>query len=157
MFGVPGTPFGFCGRGAPCGNNDPTGGCIYANASGLGGKLLASGSTSVAMNDLRFVGHQLHANVLCVLIMSPQQQSPIAVGNALTIIGSPAYRFETTNAVNGVIEYGSGLRALSSTRFGVAPTDGQTWYYWMWLRDPGGPCSGAVQNYTNAWAVVYTN
>ncbi|MBI5433350.1 MAG: hypothetical protein HZA52_11025 [Planctomycetes bacterium] len=156
-FGLAGKPFGFCASGSPCANDYATGGCAYSTTTGLGGRLLGWGSSSVASDDLRLVGYQLNANTSGILVLSATGQAPFVSGNGLSVLCSPSHRFALTPATNGVIDYGPGLVALTFQRFGIAITPGQTWHYQMWFRNPAGPCTGEVHNWTNGYAVTYSN
>ena len=149
----------FCfgdGTGTPCPCNNPSApgageGC--ANSSGLGGLLVASGSNSVAADDL----------VMDASNLLPSQ---------------PALLFAGNNAINGGdgVTFGDGLRCAgqSVVRLGVRIPDaggGATWgpglrasggwgsgdvrHFQGWYRDPvGGPC-GSGFNLTNGLSVTF--
>lgn len=148
-----GTPFCFgdgSGIACPCGNfGIPGAGC--ADAVGGSGVLSASGSDSMAADDL----------------------GP----NAVIPPGQPALLFVGTNALNGGfgVPFGDGLRCAGGivVRLGIQTPNvsgiatwgpglgatggwaaGDTRYFQVWYRDPNGPC-GSGFNLTNGVELLF--
>src|SRR5690606_13801660 len=118
-----------------------------AHSGGVGGRLVASGTTSVAADDLRFTAHDLP-------------------------VGQPVLLFAGDNAVAGGAGavFGDGLRCAGGNvvRLGVRTANAQGLAFWgpgivgqagwsagdvrvlqAWFRDPPGPCSSSF-NLTHA-------
>jgi len=143
--------FCHCDSSAPCGNEDPFGGCL--SGSGRGASLIAFGSTSVASDDLIFQATFLPPSVAGLLFMSSGTRPPLLFGNGQLCIGGPghtSFRFPAHFAdSSGCLQEGPGIAAQAGTI-----TAGSTWYFQTWFRDTSGPC-GASSNTTNGVAVTF--
>lgn len=77
----------FCSQGSPCSNNYSTGGC--KNSTGLGGRLLGGGSSSIYMDDLEFAVGQLPSQTFGVLFYGLAKRTvPVVMGAGLRCTGS---------------------------------------------------------------------
>lgn len=152
------TPYCFCPAPlGPCGNNDPTAGCI--NSTGVGGLLTATGTSSVANDDLVLTGTQLPPNKLLVMLMSPVSVAPVPFYNGLRCVGGPPLFRHPGQVISatGTVTYGPGLSAFTLANFGplgwILP--GSTFHFQDWHRDSTVPC-GLKANLTNAVQVTFT-
>jgi hypothetical protein len=139
--------FGAC----PCGNESPAGsdeGCL--NSTGGGGRLDASGSTSVVYDDLTLIASQLPPGTAGFFLQGPALASTPFGDGILCFAPASARRLMSVTA-------GSGGEALSQ---GSIATEGQvgagrTFYYQLWYRDGSGPC-GQASNVTSALQVPWS-
>ncbi len=151
------TPFCFGdGSGTPCPcSNDGMPGKGCANASGDGSQLTASGSGSIAANDLVLTADNLplSSNNFCLFYQGSGQingglGNPF--GDGLRCANSNVVRIQLVASVGG----------LASTSVSISGTGGAsigtTLYYQAWYRSPGGPC-GSSFNLTNGLAVTWQN
>lgn len=145
----------FCASGAPCGNTSATSGCI--NGSGQGALLSASGTASVALDDLALTASQMPPNVFGIVFMGPNA-AQMPFGNGLLCIGASGLkRFPVhSSGATGSFSQGPGLAAFTHAHFGFASwiSAGQTWRFQAWFRDSQGPC-GASSNFSNGISVTY--
>jgi hypothetical protein len=145
------------GSACPCGNDDPLAGC--ANTTGFGGRLAASGSTSVAADDIEIFAFQIPANHNGRFYMS-QITAQVPFGDGFVCAGGggyPSFRFPlATSGPAGAFMTPEHLIAFCNTHFvasgHIAP--GATWHFQVWYRDPSGPC-GSNFNTTNSTSVVF--
>lgn len=146
---VIGQPFCFCPAAlAPCGNPSLVGGC--SNSTGLGALLGASGSSSVANDDLVLVASQLPPSRPSLFFFGTVPVGPLPFGDGLRCAGGSIKRFGLgLNSPAGLKVSGTGICAA----FGILP--GMSPVFQVWTRDPGGPC-GTNFNTTNAYQVVFT-
>jgi len=148
-----GTAYCF-GVNCPCGNDDPTGGCI--NTSGVGAQLAALGSASVAAGDLAFRASRLPTASLSLLVISPNQRNiPFDDGRLCVGPGMVRMRSHNNSAQSGSVTFDN-LYATCAT-YGTVPGAGQTWNAQVWYRDTDhqGVCGGRA-NLTNAYTVTLT-
>jgi len=148
---------GYCfgdgsGSSCPCGNNGGAGeGC--ANSGGTGGLVWASGSDSVAADDLTFSASGLLPLQPALLFAGHNAingGNGIPFGDGLRCAGQSVVRLGVeTPDPNGDADWGPGLGALGGW------ISGDTRYFQVWYRDPGGPC-GSGFNLTNGVEVTFT-
>jgi len=147
-----GTCFGDGSNGpCPCANAGGIGeGC--KNSTGAGGKLAATGSTSVSANDLVLVATQLKPNALSVALQgSAVLAVPRIYGDGLRCVGGTLKRLATGSASpDGTATFGPGLAARGGW------TSGALFGFQVYHRDPTGPC-GSGFNATPAVVVTFTN
>ena len=141
-------PYGFCHNGGTCGNADPDAGCV--NSTGQGALLTATGSSSVASDDLVLTTTQMPNNTFGIVFMG-STKSQIFLGDGLRVAGGQIIR--VTGAINsgpgGQLIYGPGIAAGQA-----AITSGTTWNFQTWFRDNGGPC-GQGTNLSNGMSVSF--
>jgi hypothetical protein len=136
----------------PCGNPGAEGhGC--AGSTGAGALLEAEGSASLSAGDLVLLGSDLR----------PSQPGLYFQGDAAVDGGDGApfgdgLRCAGTNVVRLEVRTADAGGASSTTvdlglEGGAAP--GDTRFYQLWTRDPGGPC-GSGFNTTNGLRVEWT-
>ena len=151
------TPFCFCPAPlGPCGNNDATAGC--RNSTGVGGLLSASGTSSVASDNLVLTATQLPLFKSGLLFQGATAIAGIPFFDGRRCVGAPIFRYLGTNSgAVGSVSYGPGLVAYSVANFPVVGwiTIGSTWNFQYWHRDTALPC-GTKANVTNAVAVSFT-
>ncbi len=148
------SPFGI-GNGTPapcpCGNNSTLGrtqGC--AQFSGIGGELIANGSTLAAADDLTLTAHNLPPFNFGILFNGTTVNPMGAwIGDGLLFAGGPLTRF-SVQASDGLgrATWGPGLIAAHPW------LTGQTYHYQVWFRDHNGPC-GSGYNTTNGLSVTF--
>jgi hypothetical protein len=151
------TPFCFCPAPlAPCGNTDASAGC--KNSTGVGGLLSASGTTSIASDNLVLSATQLPAFKPGLMFQGATAIAGAPFFDGRRCVGAPIFRHPVTNSgATGSVSYGPGLVAYSIANF--APpgwiTLGSTWNFQYWYRDTALPC-GNKANVTNAVAATFT-
>jgi hypothetical protein len=146
----PGEPYCF-GSSCPCGNDSPTAGCT--NATGSGALLHASGTASLASDDLALTVSGSVPQQFGILYMG-QATTMLPFGNGHRCVDSGAggiHRFPAMQAnaagtygMNNVVSFANGTFPPSG-----ALLPGDTWNFQGWYRDPGGPCGGGF-NLSNA-------
>lgn len=134
----------------PCGNSAAPGqGC--RNSTGQGAALHAVGTTSIAADDLLFVGEMMPPNTPVLLFYGEDPVGPIPFGDGLRCAGTNVVRIGTKITDGwGVAQWGSGLAGS----LGWSPGDvifAQDWY-----RDPAGPC-GSGFNLSNGLKIEFSN
>ena len=151
----PGTPYCF-GVGCPCGNDDPTAGCI--NSTGAGALLDGFGTSSVAAGDLGFSVTQLAPNKVMLVALSDQQgNKPFFDGN-LCLGGTIRRLWKHFNSgANGQVQIPDvpNLFAIGQPFITFAP--GETWNFQVWFRDspPTSSTCGKKANLTNGYSVTF--
>lgn len=149
-----GDPYCF-GTECPCGNNDPTAGCV--NSTGFGALLSATGSESVLADDAVFTATSVPASSVSLLVMSmSKDQRPFFDGTMC--IGSPFFRLydHQNSGQDGVVNFNSIVEGFSHT--GVVILPGDTWHMQVWFRDAPAkltPCHMKA-NMTNGLTVTFT-
>lgn len=152
----PGSPYCY-GNGCPCGNDDGGAGC--SNTTGFGARTAASGTTSVAADDLDVRAFQLPANKTSRFYMGQSvSQSPLGDGFLCTGGGGyPLFRFPVVSSgPSGSIAMPENL--VDWCEQNLPPTGhltpGSTWNFQAWYRDPAGPC-GSQFNTTNSYSLTF--
>jgi hypothetical protein len=150
------TPFCFCPPPfSPCGNFYATGGC--KNSTPVGAILTASGTTSVANDDLVLTTTQMPTFKPGLLFQGGTSMPPAVFFDGLRCVSGPVFRHPVkSSGATGSFAYGPGLVAFS---LGFPPAGhivpGSTWYWQTWYRDPPGPC-GTGANISNAVKTTFT-
>jgi hypothetical protein len=151
----PGEPYCFgdgSGAACPCGNLGGTGeGC--SNSTGAGAVLTASGTISLAINDLRFDVDHLPTNVSAILY---QGSTTLGGGlglpfrDGLKCAGGVTRRFplQTSNP-QGHLAWGPGLAAQG------AWNAGDTRYFQVWYRDAAASPCHQFSNVSSAVRVTF--
>ena len=138
------------GTACPCGNTSALGageGC--ANSTGSGALLTASGSDTVADDNLVLHVVQARPGQPCVFVQGAAQiETPFRDG--LLCMGNPTDRLEVAALdATGAVDSSTSLGAAG----GAAP--GQTLHYQVWYRDPTiSPC-GSGSNLSNAVSMTW--
>ncbi len=119
------------------------------NSSGLPATITASGSTSVAANDLVLRAEYV-PNQPGVFFYGPLQTS-VPFGNGTLCITGQVGRLDVVNANGNVMTF-----ALDNTSPPSAPTQimpGSTWNFQAWFRDPG--AGGAFFDLSDGLSVTF--
>ncbi|MFT5049726.1 MAG: hypothetical protein ACI8QZ_001119 [Chlamydiales bacterium] len=141
------------GVGCPCPgpNDDPTAGC--ANSTGAGALLSASGSASVALDDLALHVTNVPAERFGIFIMGDAPECAVRAAGLLGV-GGNTLRIggHQRSTVSGTMDLGPGIGA------GLAAgtiLSGTTWTFQAWYRDYiNQPCSSS--NLSNGYCVSFT-
>ncbi|MFN0009470.1 MAG: plastocyanin/azurin family copper-binding protein [Planctomycetota bacterium] len=150
----PGLPFCFCSPLGPCSNRDYGAGCVNSTMT-RGGRMLGSGSTSVAADDLLLTVDRLPANKPAILISGKSLIAQTQIGEGWRCIGSPFFRMGTgSTGPNGVVSRGPGL-VVQSYQSQAKFKSGQTWRFQLWYRDSAIGC-GETSNISNGYVVTFT-
>jgi hypothetical protein len=153
----PGTAYCF-GVGCPCGNDDATGGgCV--NSSGSGALLTATGTASVAAEDLNFHGTRMPVSAVTIVITAPDQQALPFKDGKLCVAGQLTRLFKHNNTgQTGTIDFQD---VLASFKLNAQPklfAAGEVANFQLWFRDAPGsvsPCGGK-SNLTNGYQITFT-
>jgi hypothetical protein len=127
------------------------------NSSGLGARVGAFGSTSVAQNTLHLDADQLPANALAVLFMGTAAAASTFQGDGNLCLGGELRRIgKQITSSAGVARFGPGLLqfAPSAPNFGLWSA-GDTRTFQVFYRNPSGPCGSGV-NLSNAVQLAMT-
>jgi hypothetical protein len=148
--------YGHCTTSGPCANPDTHGGCV--NSTGQGANLGASGSSSVARDELMLEASRLPPNASALIFTgTAQSQVPMGAGfRVVANVGGPLHRFGVQSAdANGVLRRGPGMVAQSHG-FSTGPFQpGDTWNFQCWYRDPSFACVRKT-NLSNGVEVLFT-
>ena len=150
------TPFCFCPAPlGPCGNNFAAAGC--RNSTGVGGLMTATGSSSVAADNLLLTVTGMPTFQGCVTFMSATTGLPVPFGDGRRCLFGTLSRFPVQNTgATGSIVTGPGLVAYSLGFFPVVNQiiAGSTFGFQTWYRDPAGPC-GSTTNISSGEKVTF--
>lgn len=138
----------------PCNNDDPKRGCGNFGSDGnlaTGAEMTATGSPSVAADDLAFTISGIQPNQFGLVFVGPAIGTAPA-GDGRRCIGGALTRYPILQA-NAAGEINLGPNEVVSQAI-VTPQAGETWYYQTFYRDPMGPC-GATFNASNAMSVTW--
>lgn len=134
----------------PCANQTAGAqGC--ANSSGNGARLVPSGSTSVAADDLRFTGFDLIPGRAALLFVGDQlAPSGVTLGDGLRCVGGAIQRLGVrAPQANGNANWSAGLQPVGGWQAGDRRG------FQVWYRDTlGGPC-GSGFNLSQAIDVTF--
>ncbi|RKZ14310.1 hypothetical protein DRQ53_11825 [bacterium] len=145
----------------PCGNDFPGSGC--SNGTGQGALLTASGSTSVAADDLLLHATDMPANIPMLFFAGEAPSfSRTAFGNGLLCADPTSTKLLRIRPVlqtdaNGAGNVGPGLVALLLQQNGAVVGEvqpGETWYFQAFYRD-NNSCGNGF-NLTSAITVSFT-
>ena len=134
-----------------------------ANNTGQGGKLRATGTSSLLTDSLELEVSQVTPNTFGIVVLADGIFSgiiPPANNGRLCLSPGSAGIFrigiEPTGPA-GMFTAGPGLfQDAGSGTNPVFVTVGETWGFQVWYRDLGGPCAGGLSNLTNAWVLTLT-
>lgn len=133
----------------PCGNAASAGaGC--RNSHGYGAILSASGSSSVANDDLTLSVSQARMNQSCMLLQGAMRIA-VPFKDGILCTGNPTHRLEVI-----FLDSSGAATSVESVVTGGNVAPGQTRYYQAWYRDPFdvAPCN-ARSNLTQALEIVW--
>jgi probable HAF family extracellular repeat protein len=142
----------------PCGNYSVYGakeGC--QNSTMLGGKLVGSGTPSIASDTLVLTNSHVPGSASALYFQgNAQTNSGVGTlnGDGLLCVGSGTIRLATKTSSGGVSTYPTAGDPHISVKGMCAA--GQTKYYQVWYRDPSSVfCPPATYNFSNAIAVLW--
>ena len=129
--------FCLCTHGSPCDNEDDDSGCL--NSAGVGGTLTASGSASLAADDLFLMASDLPLMFnTSLLIASPQLELRTPFGSSLLCVGNPLGRIQVTGGFEP-LTFGPVLSSINNSTASFSASAGDTIYMQAWYRDIGSP------------------
>lgn len=134
----------------PCDNESSDGesGCL--NATGMGAKISASGSSSILADDAVFHLSQARVGQPSLLIQG-WTLTAVPFKDGILCMGNPTKRLEVV-LLNGA---GEGSTTSSIVTEGSIPGPGVTRHYQFWYRDPAlSPC-GTGSNFSNGLTVQW--
>ena len=145
-----------------CGNTSSSGdGC--ENNTGQGGRLRATGTSSLVTDSLELQVTQVTPNTFGFVVFADGifgGITPPANNGRLCLSAGSSGIFRIALAptgTSGSFTVGPGLFLDASSGTNPATvTVGSTWGFQVWYRDIGGPCPGAGSNLTNAWVLTIT-
>jgi hypothetical protein len=141
----------------PCGNEARGPGLGCRHFAHGGATLAASGSASVAADDLVLTALALPGHQNGLLFVSPNLIAAVPLGDGLRCLAGPVSRFPVRNSGQlGTFTEGPGLASWSLANFG-APNHflpGRTLAFQAWFRDGFGPC-GHSSNLSSARVVTF--
>ena len=155
-----GTPYCFGygvangGVDCPCANTVAVGsaaGC--KNSTGLGGKLVGVGQTSVSNDQLVLTASQMSGG-FCVFLQGSNLPAPVVFGDATRCIGGSLIRMKQRAVVGGSATYPIAGDLPVSSR-GFIPAGGGTASYQVAYRDPLLSVCGSGFTITNAVSVIW--
>ncbi len=160
VFAVGATGAGYCfGDGTatacPCGNASPVGaqaGCT--NSFGVGARLVASGTASVAADSITLAAGPLPDSP-CLFFQGSALVNfgaGTVFGDGLRCAGGTVIRLGVTLTSGGVAAY-PGPGDVPVAQRGLVPAGGGVRYYQVWYRNAAGFCTAAPFNLTNGWAI----
>jgi hypothetical protein len=146
-----------CAEGAPCGNEDPLGGC--ASSTGAGAHLDACGSPSVAADDVELRLSGIPGGTAAGLLLGGGDEVvPFADGpRCVSARGAGSFLLRVgPQPGGGYVRWGPGLLALIDSSLPPAAhvEPGSTWYVQAVYRNAAGPC-GTGLNTSNALALTF--
>jgi hypothetical protein len=148
------TGYGFCVSG-PCANDYPTAGCL--TSTGVGASIVATGSSSVASDDMFISMTGLPLNEFGLFFAAPIQGAGFPFGDGIRVAVGSTNRFPIQNSGGaGSIAFGP-VVSYANSNFPVSGmiTAGSNWNFQGWFRDPMGLC-GSSFNLTHGLSVDFT-
>lgn len=144
------------GSPAPCFNFYAPGGCL--NSTGLGAILSASGTTSVANDNLVLTTTQMPVNKVGLMLTSQNSNPGVPFQDGILCLAGQIKRYPgKPTGAGGTFSYGPGLVNYSVNNFAPAfwILPGSQWNYQSWYRDIGVPC-GTFSNISNMIQAQFT-
>lgn len=144
---------------APCGGNGAVDvGCI--NNTGVGGKLVGTGQSSIATDSLVLTSSQLPINNFGLLFMGDGAIGHTPIHKGLRCVDGTTQGFRRLEikptGPGGHFTHGPGiLNVATMPPHSLVIMAGSTWYCQTWYRDHGAHCTG-TSNMTNGWEVTFT-
>ncbi len=148
---------GYPGTGCPCGNHSTNGadeGCL--NSLGLGGKLVGSGTSSLASDTLVLTGTRM-PNASCLYFQGTTAQNGglgVPFGDGLRCAGGATTRLGTKTNASGASQYPAAGDPPVSVRGAVTSPGVRT--YQVWYRNAASFCTASTFNLTNGLWVLWT-
>jgi hypothetical protein len=141
----------------PCGNDSPTGsltGCL--SSLGVGGKLIATGVSSLSNDTVALVGTQMPNSSALYFQGTAQAGTGVGTlfGDGLRCATGTVVRLGTNLNVNNASHYPSPGQQPVHTKGGLL-TSG-TRYYQVWYRNAAPFCLLQTFNLTNGWTLQWT-
>jgi hypothetical protein len=134
----------------PCSNPDANAGC--RNSTGVGGLLVAGGTTSVGLDDLVLSATQLPPPATGIWLRSSTTMAETSLKDGLFCLGSRFLRFGTAGP--GSASKGPGMVTQSCSGPNCM-VPGATWNFQYYYRNVAGPCHLGA-NLTNMVSVTWT-
>ena len=151
--------FCLCASQAPCGNVSAETGCV--NGSGVGASLTATGTTSLAADDLVLSATGLPALLpgqanFGLLLMNDAVSTPFGSLGGVLCIGPGVSRVDIKGTPGGQpMTFGPIVSSVANSFW--SPTDfgaGEAWYFQTWYRDPT-PQGCSIANFTNGVGALF--
>ncbi len=145
------------GTACPCANPSPVGdntGCL--NSLGLGGRLRATGTASIASDSVVLEGSQM-PNSSALYFQGTSQQSGgngVTFGDGLRCAGGTIVRLGTKSNSGSISQYPAVGDPSVSVR-GLVTTPG-TRTYQIWYRNAASFCTSSTFNLTNGISLVWS-
>lgn len=144
------------GTACPCGNNSPTGSAVGCLTSfGLGGKVRAFGTSSLAADSLTLSGSQMPNSSALYFQGTTQVNGGLgsAFGDGLRCAGGSVVRLGTKTNVAGASQFPVAGDASVSVQ-GLVTSPGSREYQ-VWFRNAAAFCTASTFNLTNAVSVTW--
>ena len=141
---------------APCANFYNPGGC--ENSTTLGAIMTASGTTSVANDNLVLTTVQIPLNKASQLLMSKNTNTGVPFKDGILCLNPQIFRYKALNSGgSGTVVRGAGLVNYCFINFGAPGWifAGSVWNFQTWYRDQTGPCNNK-SNLSNAIEATFT-
>jgi hypothetical protein len=136
-----------CSNFSPVGNNE---GCLHSG--GLGGKLVASGGTSISCDTLSLCASQMLGSNCIFIQGSNVPVGPFGFGDGLRCIGGTLRRLGLVPVNGGNACMGTAGTVPIHTLGSVTPG---TYGYQVYYRDPQSFCTSLTYNITNGIQVTW--
>jgi hypothetical protein len=155
----PGTPYCFgdgSGTACPCGNASAVGsdsGCL--SSLGVGGKLVAAGSASLANDTVVLTGTDMPSSSALYFQGTAQQSAGAGAvfGDGLRCASGSIVRLGSTTNVAGTSHYPFAGAPPVSVKGAVTAPGVRT--YQLWYRNAAAFCTPSTFNLTNGWALTW--
>jgi len=148
---------GYPGTACPCGNHSTNGadeGCL--NSLGIGGKLVGSGTSSLAADTLVLTGTRM-PNASCLYFQGSLSMNGglgVLFGDGLRCAGGTIWRIGMKMNSGGASQYPGVGDPPVSVRGNVSSPSART--YQVWYRNAAGFCTASTFNLTNGLWVLWT-